>query len=230
MKGVPGDAARRRGLKRILVPLLLLGIAFGAGLGLVAGALCPLPHWTGLAVLAAATLGMALYGRRQQAFVYGFFKGARGEEMTAGELARLGGDWTVYNGLLLPDGTDIDHVAVGPQGLFVVETKHWSGAVRVENGQILANGRPVTHRPPVAQVRRAVAALAKELSLPETALHGVLCFAGKQFPAPAALDEICVCSHLGLADALAKGGETLAAADRARIVARLDHLAITEGL
>ncbi len=230
MRGVPGDAARRRGLRRILVPLLCFGVLFGLSLGICAGAAGLLPLWLGGVLLLGALVGLMLYCRRQPALVYGYFKGARGEEMTAGELARLGSEWTVFNGLLLPNGQDIDHVAVGPQGVFVIETKHWSGAVTVESGEILANGRPL-RRSPVIQVRRAMGAVAEAADVPPSALRGVLCFAGRQFADGAVLaDEVHVCSYLGLAEALASGPVVLDAATVARLVARLGVLTITEGL
>lgn len=230
MRGVPGDAARRRGIRRVLVPLLCFGVLFGLGLGVCAGAAGLLPVAVGVAVLVAAFLGLMAYCRRQPALVYGYFKGARGEEMAAGELARLGAEWTVFNGLLLPDGQDIDHVAVGPQGLFVIETKHWSGEVTVEGGEVLANGRPL-RRSPVAQVRRAMGAVAAAADAPKGSLRGVLCFAGRQFAEGAArADEVLVCSHLGLTEALASGPVVLDAAAVARVVARLGALTITEGL
>ncbi len=230
MKGVPGDAARRRGLKRVLVPLLCFGVCFGLGLGVCLGALGVLPAWMSLVILIATLGGLALYCRRQPTLVYGYFKGARGEEMVAGELARLGSEWTVFNGLLLPDGRDIDHVAVGPQGVFVVETKHWRGEVTVEGGQILAEGRPLS-KSPITQVRRAMGAVARVAEAPEGALFGVLCFAGAQFSDHSACaDEVLVCSYLGLAEAIAARPAVLDAATLAGLVARLGSLTITEGL
>lgn len=230
MKGIPGDAARRRGIRRVLIPLLCFGVLFGLGLGVCAGAVGLLPAMAGVVLLVLAVVGLTVYCRRQPALVYGYFKGARGEEMVAGELARLGSEWTVFNGLLLPDGQDIDHVAVGPQGLFVIETKHWSGSVTVEGGEVLANGRPL-RRSPVVQVRRSMGAVSAVAAVPEGTLHGVLCFAGRQLPEGAArADEVLVCSHLGLVDALTSGPIVFDAAALARMVARLGAFTVTEGL
>ncbi len=229
MKGVPGDAARRRGLRRVLQPMVALGGLFGLGAGLTLGGIVP---WgVGVAVLAVAATFFALYRRQLPALVHGFFKGARGEEMVAGELAHLPADWTILNGLLLPDGRDVDHVAIGPQGVFVIETKHWSGEVSLVNGQILANGRPLAHRSPIEQIRLAVAAVARAAGLPPESLRGVLCFAGPQFAdAPTHADEILVCSHLDLNAALLLGPTVLDAAAQARCVARIGALTLTEGL
>ena len=231
MRGIPGDAARRRGLRRVLVPVACFAGALGVGAGLLLGGV-GVPWWLGATVFAAALGGFALYRRRQPALVYGCFRGARGEELVAGELAHLPSAWTIFNGLLLPDGRDVDHVAVGPQGVFVIETKHWSGEVSVGRGEILANGRPI-QRSPVAQVRRALTAVGGALAgaaLPPGALHGVLCFAGPQFADGAArADEVLVCSHLGLAAALTLGPTVLDAAAIARCVAKLGALTLTEG-
>lgn len=230
MKGVPGDAARRRGLRRVLVPVACFGVVFGFGVGLAVGGVGALPWWVGVAVLALAFAGFLAYCRRQPTLVYGYFKGARGEEMVAGELAHLPASWTILNGVLLPDGRDVDHVAIGPQGIFVIETKHWSGEVSVAGAQILANGRPL-ERSPVEQVRRAVNAVARAAEVRPDALHGVLCFAGPQFAdAPTHADEVFVCSYLDLVSAISLGPAVLDAAAVARCVARLGALTLTEGL
>ncbi len=230
MRGVPGDAARRRGLRRVLVPLLCFSVAFGIGVGLVLGSAHLMPWWGGILVLLGVVLGFACYCRRQPSLVYGYFKGARGEEMAAGELAHLPAAWTVFNGVLLPNGRDVDHIAVGPQGVFVVETKHWRGEVAIENGQVVAEGR-VIQKSPILQVRQAVAAVAEVLGQPLASVNGILCFAGRQFASGSVCaDEVLVCSHLSLWETLTAGPELLDAAAVSRCVARLSTLTITEGL
>lgn len=65
-------------------------------------------------------------------FIVMFMSGAMGaldglvaEQWTAAELRRLQRrGWRLVNGVVLKDGSDIDHVAVGPGGVLVVETKH----------------------------------------------------------------------------------------------------------
>ena len=94
VRGIPGDSARRRGLKRILLPTAGFALAVGIGFGAVLGAAVPCALWGGLGLLVLSALLFGVYLRRQPALVYGFFKGARGEEMVAGELARLPADWT----------------------------------------------------------------------------------------------------------------------------------------
>jgi hypothetical protein len=56
--------------------------------------------------------------------------GMRGEDAVAGILQGFDNRYTLLNGLRIPgaDG-DIDHVLVGPKGVFVIETKNYRGFV-----------------------------------------------------------------------------------------------------
>src|SRR5437867_4655020 len=51
--------------------------------------------------------------------------GAGAELWTSKELHRLGRAWRVIDGVEFADG-DVDHVLIGPRGIFAVETK-WTG-------------------------------------------------------------------------------------------------------
>jgi hypothetical protein len=52
-----------------------------------------------------------------------------GEEATGAELGRLGPDWTVLHSVPIGDrGSDIDHVVIGPAGVYCINTKHHRGA------------------------------------------------------------------------------------------------------
>ena len=81
-----------------------------------------------------------------------FFKGARGEERVAGILKDLPEAYHVFNDFLA-GGLHVDHVVVGPAGVFAVETKYWKGAVTVEDGHILLDGQ-LPNRSPLAQARK----------------------------------------------------------------------------
>ncbi len=130
----PGEALRRK-LERF-DDTLLLWMGLG-GLGPLAGTLALLTlaaHWqepwqtwgliTGGAlflvglVAGGATLTRLL--RRRRDYYLGYF----GERATAEGLAPLAreGFWLFHN-VPLPNGGEIDHVVVGPAGLFAVETK-----------------------------------------------------------------------------------------------------------
>lgn len=69
-----------------------------------------------------------------------FRKGAVGEHLIAGLLeSNLSDDFYAINGLSTPHG-DIDHVVVGPTGIFLIDTKQWRGIVKADNkGELLLN-------------------------------------------------------------------------------------------
>ena len=79
-----------------------------------------------------------------------YFTGARGEEKVANILSSLSNDCHIFNDFMV-GRRQIDHVIVGPAGVFVVETKFWRGRVTIEDGQILVDGFKPS-RPPLEQV------------------------------------------------------------------------------
>lgn len=78
-----------------------------------------------------------LAGRVPGRDVLAWRKGARGEEQVGRILAPLRGlGYAVLHDLGMGRG-NIDHVVVGPTGVFVVETKAWRGRVYLERGRRL---------------------------------------------------------------------------------------------
>lgn len=79
-----------------------------------------------------------------------WYAGALGERQVAGRLAGLPAGWTVFHSLPVGrDGADIDHLVVGPGGVFTVDVKHHDGApVQVGGGTVLVAGtrRPYVQR------------------------------------------------------------------------------------
>jgi Nuclease-related domain len=68
--------------------------------------------------------------------------GSDGEEQIAHQLAKLPGGWHVFHSLSASShASDIDHVVVGPGGVFILNTKHHPGATIWVDGDIfLVNG------------------------------------------------------------------------------------------
>ena len=58
-------------------------------------------------------------------------RGAKGERHTARLLDRLGRDgYVIFHDLALPHSpANLDHLVVGPSGVFVIDSKQWSGSV-----------------------------------------------------------------------------------------------------
>jgi nuclease-like protein len=70
--------------------------------------------------------------------------GAIGECEVAAELGRLSHEFTVFNNINTKRG-NLDHVVVGPTGLFAIETKNWTGLIAANgDGELSRNGRPAT--------------------------------------------------------------------------------------
>jgi Nuclease-related domain len=137
--GSPGRSAlaayrRRRadelaGWTRTLVWRAPLAAAAGA-VAQVFAAQAGLPQ-AGLLGLAVATLvGWRLRFRpSEQARTWQ--RGAAGERHTARLLDRLTRDgFVVFHDLAVPDSSaNVDHLAIGPSGVFVIDSKQWTGSV-----------------------------------------------------------------------------------------------------
>lgn len=70
-------------------------------------------------------------------------QGAEGERLVAhtlGALERYG--WTLLHDVRQPDRqlANIDHVAIGPGGVVVIDAKNWTGSVTTEGGVLRQNG------------------------------------------------------------------------------------------
>ena len=76
-----------------------------------------------------------------------WFTGAIGEIQVGRLLNQLGPEWTVLHAVPVGiRGSDIDHVLIGPVGVFTVNTKHHAGArVWVSPRSILVSGQKVDH-------------------------------------------------------------------------------------
>ena len=69
-------------------------------------------------------------------------RGAAGEMKVGDGLAKLPDNYCVINDVATPHG-NLDHVVVGPTGVFVLDTKAWRGVVTSDRkGELLLNGQP----------------------------------------------------------------------------------------
>lgn len=76
-----------------------------------------------------------------------WYQGALGERRVAQRLEALGDEWTVLHSVPIGErGSDIDHVVVGPPGLFTINTKfHDDARIWVASRRILVNGQSTDH-------------------------------------------------------------------------------------
>lgn len=109
-----------------------------------------------------------------------FERGAEGEERVASRLADLPPGWAVFHDVRWPGRVraNVDHVVVGPPGIFVVDAKNWSGSVSVVDGVLRQNGR--SREQAVAQAAEAALAVAALVPAVDVRLVvPVLCFVGE---------------------------------------------------
>lgn len=154
--GIPGEWARVKGSVAGLWPLFL-------GVFLVGFSLALIFLWPILGVvLLVADLVFVIWsliaGLRH---VERFFKGARGEERVSGLLGCLPDAYHVFNDFT-SGRHHIDHVVVGPCGVFAIETKFWFGKVTIEDGSVLLDGQ-LPSRSPLAQVAREAKVVSEAL-------------------------------------------------------------------
>ena len=75
-----------------------------------------------------------------------YYGGAVGERGVGQVLSCLPSGFHVFNGIRFPSG-DVDHVVVGPTGVFSIETKNYSGTIGVREDHLIRNGELLAHDP-----------------------------------------------------------------------------------
>lgn len=221
--GVPGEGARFTGVIKGFIPLLasvfLFGIFSGIILPIEAGGLV----FTGLIVVFAVMLWLAYNSYSRGAESY--FKGARGEEIVAIWLASLPAGYHVFHDADLSGVGSLDHLVVGPTGVFVIETKFWAGVVTTDGDSLLVDGvRPT--RSPIQQVLKEAVALQEFLTEKMSdapTVTPVVCFASNtlardQRRSCFKLGEVAVCNVQELCDLITSDGHVLSAVDIERFV------------
>ena len=117
-----------------------------------------------------------------------FRRGAAGEAAVAESLERRveGGSAILLHDRRMPRGRgNIDHLAVAPAGVFVIDAKDWSGKVRVATpllgaSKLLIAGRDRTSL--IEGLERQVVAVHDTLGSADVPIHSVLCFTKADLP------------------------------------------------
>jgi hypothetical protein len=108
------------------------------------------------------------------------YLGALGERRVAKLLAQLGPEWTVLHSVPVGSSTsDIDHVVIGPGGVFAINSKNHSGAtISVRARGLMVNGDKQHYLSnTVTEAERAAARLGEATGL-RVPVTGVLAFVG----------------------------------------------------
>lgn len=157
-------------------------------------------------------------------------RGADGEVQVAAALARRLGDGAVllHDRRVPRSRANIDHVAIAPSGVWVIDAKRYKGKVAVERPwfgapRVTIAGRDKTAL--VASVHRQVAVVRSELAstAPDAPVHGALCFVDSELPLLGSLsfDGVPLLYPRALAKRIASGAPVLTHERVAEIAAEL---------
>jgi hypothetical protein len=203
--GVPGEQARVRGVLRAFLPLM--GVIFLAGLllGLAAPRISPFFVGVGLLVVGALLFWNVRDGLKH---VNAFFKGARGEERVAFLLEALPAGYHLFHDFACARGETIDHVVVGPRGIFVI------------------NGVDPS-RPPIEQAKKSASLVdafcAKHVSS-ALACTAVVCFASNTLEQGyIVVDGVAICNASELTAFILGQTECVSTDDCERIVKMMEQ-------
>ena len=167
-------------------------------------------------------------------------QGAAGERAVAAKLDALIGEHVAAlhdRRLRRPDGTlsrsNIDHIAVTPSGVWVIDAKTHQGSLEVRRSgglfsprveALYINGRDQTRL--VHGLLRQVDAVRRELSAVEAsiAVQGALCFVGTELPwfGSSSIADVPLVGRRGLAKLLLRPGD-VDTSDRQPVAAFLDR-------
>lgn len=142
--------------RRILVLTVSIICAISVMEGLLISSFLPvrlIPAWlrlaTSIAVLPAMVLLVKRAGKRYEAMERrrgNMRRGAAGEILVGDILGNFPEEFFVINDLTTPFG-NLDHIVIGPTGVFVLDAKNWRGAVAADGaGELLLNGK-MTDKP-----------------------------------------------------------------------------------
>jgi len=153
-------------------------------------------------------------------------RGAEGEVAVARALEALPDGWVVLHDLAWPGRkrANLDHVVVGPGGVFVVDAKNWSGRVEVRDHVLRQNGR---QREQTVISAAAAASALEKIVLPPASCTGVLCFVRDE-PLTGWARDVMVCSTGTLTTVLLSRPSVLSAEDVRRSVDAITLMAVRQ--
>lgn len=139
-------------------------------------------------------------------------KGAEGERIVGRVLDSLPGVLVLHDRAVPGSSANIDHVAIAPTGVYVIDAKHYSGEPRLDrlgDGSILRLKVGGDDRSElVVGVRRQLGIVAEALADPSVPVRAVLCFVGAEWPGSNGfvIDGVGVTSPERLGELLASPG------------------------
>jgi hypothetical protein len=120
-------------------------------------------------------------------------KGAEGEEKVGRWLAKLPPPWKVWHDLPIgTKGANVDHVVIGPGGVFSINTKKHGGKVWLSPRSLLVSGKKTSHLPKAVKEAARVQKRLNELGVPDVAVCPVLAIICTEWKVKKAPEDVVV--------------------------------------
>ena len=145
------EGHRKRQLRLGILVIGLLGLLEGMCVSFLWSMLHP-PRWLNYVILygdAAVVAAVYFWSIRKLDELEGekakWQRGADGETTVGKILAGFPDDYYVINDIKTPgEKSNLDHVVVGPTGVYVLDAKNWGGVVQADGkGELWLNGKPL---------------------------------------------------------------------------------------
>lgn len=146
----------RKNLAKAALSLLIFGcILFTLTLRIITTLQVGILEEAGLLISIAPLIGFYFYLRKYRIYSGGW----AGEKQVVNFLtSKINDDYYLLNDLYLRNGGgDIDHIVLGPNGVFVLETKNWSGSISCNGDDWQRGGKRNFSGSPSRQVKRNAA-------------------------------------------------------------------------
>lgn len=145
-------------------------------------------------------------------------RGAEGEARTAAVLAAMPPEWVAIHDVRWPGRrfANIDHIVLGPGGIFVVDSKNWSGHVVVDRSTLRQNGR--SREQEVAGCADSALAISELLG---AYVAPVLCLVREE-RVSGWVRDVMICSTLTLPEMLLTRPASIGADERVEVWTRLN--------
>jgi Nuclease-related domain len=149
------NQVRKNFVKAALCLLIFGAVSFVIILRVLSTLQLGLLEEAGLVSLLVPLVAFYFYLRKYRIYNGGW----QGEKQVAKLLtSTLSDDYYLLNDLYLHDGGgDIDHIVLGPNGVFVLETKNWSGNISCNGDEWQRSGKQNFSASPSRQVKRNAA-------------------------------------------------------------------------
>ncbi len=148
-----------------------------------------------------------------------YYSGAGGEQDVGLVLSRLSHEFHVFNGLGFYAG-DVDHVVIGPTGVFVIETKNHGGTITVRDSHLCRNGVVLSHD----FVRQAIseAMYVKGVVRPQVHIRPIVVFTRAKVRVRATVEGVRIVPLTALTEVITERAACLSPEEIERYVRHLD--------